>query len=128
MKALTLVCLGLIGSLFALTGLRQFFVEPLASPSSNAIWFFIQVLPLLAVLPGVLMRSARSYLLAALASTLYFIHGVLLAATPELRGLGLWEAGFSVGLLVAASYAARGLSAEESAQEPAGKSAEESAQ
>lgn len=118
MKGLQLACLGLIGSLFALTGLRQFFVEPLATPSSNAVWFCIQVLPLLAVLPGVLRRVARSYLLAALVSTLYFVHGVLLAATPELRALGLWEAGFSVGLLVAGSYAARNQSAEGSGEEP----------
>ena len=110
MKALQLACLLLIGSLFALTGLRQFFIEPLATPSINAVWFLLQVLPLLAVLPGVLRLGARSYLVAALLSTLYFVHGVLLAATPELRGLGLWEAGFSVALLVAGSYAARHLS------------------
>jgi uncharacterized membrane protein len=109
MKGLQLACLLLIGSLFALTGLRQFFIQPLATPSTNTLWFIIQVLPLLAVLPGALRLRPRSYLLAALASTLYFVHGVLLAATPELRGLGLWEAGFSVGLLVAGSYAARNL-------------------
>ena len=117
MKGLQLACLGLSGSLFALTGLRQFFVEPLATPSINALWFGIQVLPLLAVLPGVLRDSARSYLFAALASTLYFIHGVLLVATPELRAMGLWEAGFSVGLLIAGSYAARNSSSAGTADE-----------
>jgi uncharacterized membrane protein len=111
MKGLQLGCLLLIGSLFALTGLRQFFLEPLPTPSINALWFFIQVLPLLGVVPGILMLGARSFLIAALISTLYFVHGVLLVATPELRSLGLWEAAFSVGLLMAGSYAARNLSA-----------------
>jgi uncharacterized membrane protein len=107
MLGLQLACMGLIGSLFALTGLHQFFLKPLATPTINALWFFIQVLPLLAVLPGVLRRHARSYVIAALVSTLYFVHGVLLAATPELRAFGLSEAAFSVGLLVAGAYAAR---------------------
>ena len=117
MTALQLVCLGLIGSLFALTGLRQFFVEPLASPATNAVWFLIQVLPLLAVLPGVLRLRSRSFILAALASTLYFVHGVLLAATPDLRAMGLWEVAFAVGLLVAGSYAARSMGADDSTGE-----------
>jgi len=115
MRILQFVCVLLIGSLFALTGLRQFFVQPLASPTSNTLWFVIQVLPLLAVVPGVLRLRARSHLLAALASTLYFVHGVLLCATPQLRALGLWEIVFSVALLVAGSYAARHLSAADAA-------------
>ncbi|HEY5679598.1 MAG TPA: DUF2069 domain-containing protein [Pseudomonadales bacterium] len=107
MKGLQLACLLMMGSLFAINGLRQFFVEPLATPHVNLIWFLIQVLPLLAVLPGTLRNRYRSYVFAALVSTLYFIHGVLLAATADLRALGLWETGFAVGLLIAASYAAR---------------------
>ncbi|NIP16581.1 MAG: DUF2069 domain-containing protein [Pseudomonadales bacterium] len=107
MKGLQLACLLLIGSLFAINGLRQFFVEPLNTPHVNLIWFLIQVLPLLAVLPGTLKNRYRSYVFAALVSTLYFIHGVLLAATADLRAFGVWEAGFAVSLLVAASYAAR---------------------
>jgi uncharacterized membrane protein len=107
MKGLQLTCLLMIGSLFAINGLRQFFVEPLPTPHVNLIWFLIQVLPLLAVLPGTLRNRYRSYVFAALVSTLYFIHGVLLAATADLRALGLWETGFAVSLLVAASYAAR---------------------
>lgn len=119
MKLLQPACLLLIGSLLALTGVRQFFVQPLATPGVNALWFSIQVLPLLAVVPGVLLLRPRSHLLAALASTLYFVHGVLLAATAPLRALGLWEAGLSVALLVAGSYAARHLSAAASAGERA---------
>lgn len=107
MKGLQLLCLVMIGSLFAVNGLRQVFIEPLATPHVNLIWFLIQVLPLLAVLPGTLKHRYRSYVFAALVSTLYFIHGVLLAATADLRALGVLEAGFAVSLLVAASYAAR---------------------
>jgi uncharacterized membrane protein len=106
-KGLQLACLLMMGSLFAINGLRQFFVEPLATPHVNLIWFLIQVLPLLAVLPGTLRNRYRSYVFAALVSTLYFIHGVLLASTADLRMLGLWETGFAVSLLIAATYAAR---------------------
>jgi uncharacterized membrane protein len=69
----------------------------------------------LAVLPGVLRLGARSFLIAALISTLYFIHGVLLAATADQRVLGIWESGFAIALLIAGSYATRGASARESA-------------
>ena len=43
-----------------MTGLRQFFIEPLATPSSNGIWFLIQVLPLLLPMPGALRGELRS--------------------------------------------------------------------
>ncbi len=99
LRGLQFLTLFFVGSLFALTGLRQFFVEPLASTSSNLIWFGIQVLPLLLVLPGVLRLAPRSYLLAILASMLYFCHGVLQAVSVEDRVLGLWEVGFSLALV-----------------------------
>ena len=41
LRGLQFLVLFSIGSLFALTGLRQFFVEPLASTGSNLIWFVI---------------------------------------------------------------------------------------
>ena len=108
-KGLQLLSLLALGSVFALNGLRQFFVDPLANTTSNLIWFVLQVLPLLLVLPGMLALRARSYLLATLVSMLYFVHGVVLAATAELRVLGLWEAGFAVALLAAALLTARRL-------------------
>ena len=98
-----------IGSLFALTGLRQFFVEPLASDVPNLIWFGVQVLPLLLVLPGVLGLNPRSYLFAILAAMLYFCHGVLQAVSVEDRAIGLWEVGFSLALVLTASFALRHL-------------------
>jgi len=106
LQFLTLFC---IGSLFALTGLRQFFVEPLASANTNLIWFGIQVLPLLLVLPGVLRLTPRSYLFAILAAMLYFCHGVLQAVSAEDRLIGLWEVGFSLALVLTASFALRHL-------------------
>jgi uncharacterized membrane protein len=109
LRGLQFLCLLGIGSLFALTGLRQFFVEPLETTSSNLIWFTIQVLPLLLVLPGVLGLKPRSYLLAALAAMLYFCHGVLQAVSIEDRVLGLWEVGFSLALILTASFALRHL-------------------
>lgn len=109
MRGLQFLTLLLIGSLFALTGLRQFFVEPLATSSSNVIWFVIQVLPLLAVLPGVLRMKVRSYFFAVVAAMLYFIHGVMLASTADLRALGLWEVVFATALMFTATWVMRRL-------------------
>lgn len=109
LRGLLFLTLLAIGSLFALTGLRQFFVEPLASSTSNLIWFGIQVLPLLLVLPGVIRLAPRSYLFAILAAMLYFCHGVLQAVSVEDRVLGLWEVGFSLALVLSASFSLRHL-------------------
>jgi len=109
MRGWLFVALLLAGSLFALTGLRQFFVEPLASSSTNFIWFIIQVLPLVVVLPGFLRLQTRSAFYMILAAILYFIHGVLEAATPELRLLAGAEIIASVGLTAIATWMLRQL-------------------
>lgn len=109
MKGLQFLCLLLIGSLFAVTGLRQFFVEPLDGQLTNTLWFVLQVAPLLIVLPGVLRGTHRGYFYAVLAAALYFIHGVLEAATDDQRTLALWEVAFAVGLVAVASSAMRRL-------------------
>jgi uncharacterized membrane protein len=106
-KGLQFLCLLWIGSLFAATGLRQGFVEPLESGVSNAVWFVIQVLPLLLVLPGVLRASHRGFFYAVLAATLYFVHGTMEAVTADQRALAFWEVGFSVALVATASLAMR---------------------
>jgi uncharacterized membrane protein len=103
------VALFLLGSLVSVNGLRQFFIEPLTSPSVNAIWFCVQILPLAAVVPGMLRLQPGSVFGAALVSLLYFVHGVLLAATPELRVMGIFEAVVSVALLCVATYMTRSL-------------------
>ncbi|MGE0622817.1 MAG: DUF2069 domain-containing protein [Pseudomonadales bacterium] len=109
LRGLQFLCLLCLGSLFALTGLKQFFIEPLASTGTNLVWFLIQVLPLLAVTPGVLRLKARSYLLAVLAAMLYFSHGVLEATSTDMRAYGLWEVAFAMGLVLTASFALRHL-------------------
>ncbi len=111
MRGWLIVALFLLGSLVSVNGLRQFFVEPLTTPSVNAIWYFIQVLPLLAVLPGMLRLQPGSIFGAALVSLLYFVHGVLLAATPNLRVMGLFEAAVAIALLCVATYMTRSLRA-----------------
>ncbi len=100
-------CLLLLGSLFALTGLRQFLLEPLESTQSNVIWFVIQVLPLVLVLPGMLRLTARVYFFAVLVAALYFIHGILLMVGEALRTVGIWETGLSLALILAATYMLR---------------------
>jgi uncharacterized membrane protein len=107
MKGWQFLCLLLVGSLFALTGLRQFFIEPLAGTFSNVIWFGIQVLPLLAVLPALLRGHSRGYFYAILAASLYFIHGTMEAATDDQLAMALWEVGFAVALIATASLAMR---------------------
>ena len=109
MRGLQFLAFVLIGSLFAVTGLRQFFVEPLDSNVTNTIWFAIQVLPLVLVLPGVLRGSHRGYFYSVLAASLYFVHGVLEAATPDHRTIALWEVAFAVGLIALATGAMRRL-------------------
>jgi len=104
---LMFACLLMLGSLFAVTGLRQFFVEPLSGTVSNVIWFVIQVLPLLAVLPGMLRQRYRSYFFAILAGTLYFVHGVWLAVAEAHRALGLWEVAFALLLVLLCTYMVR---------------------
>jgi len=108
-QGLQFFCLLWAGSIFALTAVRQFFVEPLANPIPNLIWFVIQVLPILLVLPGMLRQNPRSYLLATLGAMLYFSHGVLLSVNPEHRALGLWEVGFAMALVLSASFTVRQL-------------------
>ncbi|MAT83674.1 MAG: hypothetical protein CMD39_05240 [Gammaproteobacteria bacterium] len=113
MKGLQFLCLLAAGSLFAVTGLRQFFVEPLDDAVSNAVWFLLQAAPVLLVVPGMLRNSRRGYFYAILAASLYFIHGTMEAATADQRALALWETAFAVGLIAAASLAMRRLGADQ---------------
>lgn len=101
---LSLVC---AGSLLAATGLRQFFIEPLATVSSNGIWFLIQVLPLLLPMPGALKGDLRSMFVLCLVSTLYFIHAVLVITDDHLFLVSSVEMFFSVGLGISAAIFVR---------------------
>ncbi len=106
-RGLQFVSLLMAGSLFALTGLRQFFIYPLENSTINLLWFTVQVLPLLLVLPGLLALKSRGFFFTALASTLYFVHGVLLAVDPSDRLIGLCEVGFAIALLGFSAYAVK---------------------
>ncbi len=107
MKGWVFVALLLTGSLVALTGLRQFFIEPLANPATNGVWFLIQLLPLMLPLPGLLHARLRSTFIMCMVSTLYFIHGVLITFDPDMRLLGVCEIVFSLGLCGVTAYMVR---------------------
>ena len=63
----------------------------------------------LTTLPGLLRCSARGFFFGILAAMLYFIHGVMEAATADLRSLALWETGFAVAMVMTCSMAMRRL-------------------
>ena len=88
----------MIGSLIGVTGMRQFFVEPLPDPSVNAIWFVLQILPLLLCLPAALRGQLKGMFFLCLVSTLYFIHGVLIVFDPALFYWAVAELFFSLAL------------------------------
>ncbi|MBK87683.1 MAG: hypothetical protein CMQ44_02390 [Gammaproteobacteria bacterium] len=101
---LSLVC---VGSLFAVTGMRQFLIEPLNTPSSNAVWFLLQVLPLLLALPGALRGELRSMFMLCLISSLYFIHAVLVITDDRLFLAAAVELFFSLGLGISSAIFVR---------------------
>ena len=88
----------MVGSLLGITGLRQFFIDPLPTTTLNAVWFFIQVLPLLLCLPSALRGQLKGMFFLCLVSTLYFIHGVLNVFDPALFYWGAAELFFALGL------------------------------
>lgn len=119
MRGLLFLALMLTGALVALTGLRQFFIEPLADASVNLVWFLIQVAPLLLTLPGLLRLSIKSTFVLSMTSLLYFIHGVLIVFDPGMQLLGAFEIGFALSLCGVASWMVRSLREQEAARPPA---------
>ena len=109
MKGFLLLSLGLMGSLVALTGLRQLFMQPLADDTVNFVWFVIQILPLLATLPGVLRGGIRSTFMLCMVSLLYFVHGVLIVFDQATQLLGVFEIVFALGLCAVAAWLVRQL-------------------
>ncbi|MEM7077786.1 MAG: DUF2069 domain-containing protein [Pseudomonadota bacterium] len=108
----------MVGSIIALTGLRQFFIDPLGDTTSNAIWFFLQILPLLLPLPGMLSAKLRSSFVMCLVSMLYFVHGVMYAFDPHLQLLSILEIIFALGLCAATTMLVRRIRAEEADAAP----------
>ena len=78
--------------------MRQFFLQPLGDSGANLVWFVLQVLPLLLPLIGVIRGGLRSTFFLCMASTLYFIHGVLIVFDAGFRLLGATEIIFALGL------------------------------
>ena len=110
-RAISLAC---VGGLLLLTVLRQLWIDPLPSATTNAVWLALQLLPLALVAPGLFRLRTTSYLLASLVGMLYFVHGVQAGFGPRELGLHLWgwvEVGISVVLVGSACYAVRALRA-----------------
>ena len=105
-----------VGSLFALTGLRQFFVSPLPDAGPNVLWFAIQVAPLVLTLPGLLSGTIRTTFILCLCSMLYFVHAVIVIYDGSLVGLGWAELVFALGLCGATTMVVRKLREAEAAQ------------
>ncbi|NKC01057.1 MAG: DUF2069 domain-containing protein [Pseudomonadales bacterium] len=104
-----------LGSLFALTGLRQFFIAPLADLGPNVIWFAIQVAPLVLTLPGMLAGTIRSTFLLCLGSLLYFVHGVVVVYDGGLVVIGSFEIAFALTLCGTTAFLVRKLREAEAA-------------
>ena len=109
MRGWLFIALLCIGSLFSITGLRQFFVHPLPDVGPNVLWFAIQVAPLVVLLPGLLRSSVMSTFLICLASMLYFIHGIVVVYEGSLVILGSFEIFFATALCAVTAYIVRRL-------------------
>ncbi len=97
----------LVGSLFAITGLRQLFLDPISDNNTNIFWFVLQVVPLVALIPGLLKGNRNGFVYCALVSLLYFVHGVMLSGDTEFGRLGVLEAGLALVLTAVASLGAK---------------------
>ena len=118
MKGWLFVSFLLLGSLVAMTGLRQFFIEPLPTPGVNLVWFLMQLSPLLIPLPGLIRGTLRSTFTICITSLLYFIHGVLMAFDPNMMVFGGFEIAFSLGLCAVTALLVRNMREAEAAQPP----------
>lgn len=110
-----------LGSLIALTGLKQFLLAPVTDPLPNTLWFIAQILPLLAPLPGLMSGSIRATFVLCMASLLYFMHGVVVCFEPGMVLYGSSEIVFSLGLCATTAILVRRLR-EQAASEGQGSS------
>lgn len=114
MRALRIASLVCVVALLGLTALRQLMLDPVARPATNLLWLALQMVPLLAVVPGLWRCRPTGYFLAALVGMLYFIHGVQASFGPADAGLDRWgqaEAALAVALVAAASFGMKALRA-----------------
>ena len=99
------LCLVMIGSQFSLACLNELVLQPQRPVSW--VWLALQVIPLIAVIPGILRAHLNSTFLTILIAQLFFIHGVVVAFEPEDRVFGIIEAVTALGLTAAASLLVR---------------------
>ena len=95
------------GSLVGIIGLQSFVFAPLGTPLASTVVFVVQTAPLVAIAPLILARRDRAPLWMALASLLYFVHGVARVTVPEERLSGGLEILFALALLAACLALAR---------------------
>jgi uncharacterized membrane protein len=95
------------GSLVGLVGLQCFLFAPLATPLASVVVFVAQTAPLVAIIPTVLARRERAPLWMALASLLYFVHGVARVVLPDERVSAAFEIFFALALLATSLALAR---------------------
>lgn len=68
---------------------------------TSAVIWLLESVPLLIFIPGLLKTRLRTFAWLSFVSLMYFIHGVLLAFSPERMWIGLMESLCSIGLFIA---------------------------
>jgi uncharacterized membrane protein len=95
-------------ALAAVVALAALIVAWALQGGNGSPWWALAALPLAALVPGMLGRRRNAYLGASFLSLVYLFHAlVALVTQPEARLAATGEAALSIGLLVAASFAAR---------------------
>ena len=98
--ALRFTLLVWLGSLFALFGVERWLIDPVGSLAANTVVFAVQTAPIVAVAVLSLRDAARGALWCALASLVYFVHGIARVASPPARLSGAIEIAFALGVFV----------------------------
>jgi uncharacterized membrane protein len=105
-----------LGSLFALFGVERWLLDPLGSVAATAIVFAAQVAPIVAAAIVSLRNPARGAFWTALASLIYFVHGISRVAAPTDRSSGAIEIALALGAFSTALFLLRALPSREAAR------------
>jgi uncharacterized membrane protein len=111
-----------IASLIALIALVSFWNLSLSPPRAApvAVMLTLYLLPLVAVLPGMLLGRTGAFIAAALISLIYLTHAIVdLSSGAERSWPAVAEAGLALALLISASLRSRWQRMEEAGQTPA---------
>jgi len=107
--ALRFTLLVWLGSLFALFGVERWLVDPLGSVAATAVVFAAQTAPIVAVAALSIRSPARGAFWAALASLVYFVHGIARVPSPTDRLSGGVEIALALGAFATALLLLRAL-------------------